>query len=134
MKSKVDKLVVNKVVPVPADLNKISDDMENDVVKNDASNAKIRYIEDKIPDITNIATNATLTAKINQVRKEIPRTTNLAITTSLNAKINEVKNKIPNTTNWAATSSLTAVENKKPNVGNLFKKLTITQKLVKWKI
>ena len=45
--------------------------MINDVIKKDVYNAKIKYIEDKIPDITNIATNSTLTAKIKQVRKEI---------------------------------------------------------------
>ena len=52
LKNKVDKLDVDKLVPVPVDLRKLSD-----VVKND--------IEDKIPDITNLATNTTLNAKIN---------------------------------------------------------------------
>ena len=42
--SKVDKLLV----PVPVDLSKLSD-----VVKKDVSNAKIKNIEDRIPDITN---------------------------------------------------------------------------------
>ena len=41
--------------------------MENDIVKKDKYNAKIKFktIEDKIPDITNLATNAFLYAKIN---------------------------------------------------------------------
>ena len=64
-------------------------------------NAKIKNIEDKIPDITNLATNA-----------------------SLNAKINEVKGEIPNVTNLASTTAVTAVENKIPNVSNFVKKLT----------
>ena len=55
-------------------------------------NAKIKNIEDKIPDITDLATNV-----------------------SVNAKINEVKCEIPNITNLATTSSLTAVENKTPS-------------------
>ena len=33
-------------------------------------NAKIRNIEDKIPDITNLATNNSLNAKINDVENE----------------------------------------------------------------
>ena len=39
-----------------------------------------------------------------------------------------------NITNLATTNTLTAVENKIPNVFNLLKKLTITQKLVKLKL
>ena len=35
MKSKVDKLDVDELVPVPIDLNKLSDVVINDVVKKD---------------------------------------------------------------------------------------------------
>ena len=58
------------------------------MLKKDVYNAKIKNIDDEIPDITNLAT-----------------------TTALNAKINEVIKKIPNTTNVATTNALTAVEN-----------------------
>ena len=95
MKSKVDKLDVDKLVPVPVDLSKLSDVVKNDVVKKDAYNAKIKNIEDKIADITN-----------------------LAATTALNAEINEVKNKIPNITNLATTTAFTAVENKISEIEN----------------
>ena len=47
----------------------LSDVVKNDVVKKDVHNAKIKYIEDKIPDITNLATNTTLNAKINEAKK-----------------------------------------------------------------
>ena len=60
MKSKIDKLDVDKLVTVPVDLSKLSDAIKNDVVK-------IENIEDKIPDITNLATNASLSAKINEL-------------------------------------------------------------------
>ena len=89
LKSKVDKLDVDKLVRVPVDLSKLSD----------VYNAKIKDIEDKIPDITNLATTA-----------------------ALNGKINEVKNNIPNITNLATTAALTTVENKITNVSNLGKK------------
>ena len=39
MKSKVDKLDVDKLVPVPVDLSKLSDIVKNDVVKKDGYNA-----------------------------------------------------------------------------------------------
>ena len=67
MKSKVDKLDVDKLVPVTVDLSKLSDAVKNDVVKKDIYNANIRNIEDKVLDITNLATNTTLNAKINEV-------------------------------------------------------------------
>ena len=50
-----------------------------------------KNIEDKIPDITNLATRTTLNDKINKVKGEIPNVTNLAIKAALNA----VENKIP---------------------------------------
>ena len=134
LKSKVDELDVDKLVPLSVDLSKLSDVVKNDIVKKDVYNAKIKNIEDKIPDTTNLATNASLNAKINEVKGEIPSITNLANNASLNAKINEVKGKIPNITNLATTTAPTAVKNKIPNVSNLVKKLTITQKLVKLKI
>ena len=70
LKSKVDKLDV-ELVPVPVDLSKLSDVVKNDVVKKDGCNAKIINIEDKIPDITNLANNTTLKAKVNEVKNEI---------------------------------------------------------------
>ena len=115
LKSKVDKLDIDKLVPVPIDLSKLSDVVKNEVVKKVVYNAKIKDIEDKIPDTTNLATNNTLNAKINEVKNEIPSITNLAVTVALNAKINEVKNKIPNITKLATTTALTAVQNKIPD-------------------
>ena len=105
LKSKVDKLDVDKLVPVPADLSKLSDVVRNDVVIKNAYNAKIKNI-DKIPDITNVATN-----------------------TSFNTKINEVKKESPNITNSAATTALTFVENEIPNINNLVKKTGYNTKI-----
>ena len=39
-----------------------------------------------------------------------------------------------NITNWVTSTAFTAVENKMPNVSNLVKKVTVTQKLVTLKI
>ena len=81
LKSKVDKLDVDKLVPVPVDLNELSDIVKNDVVKKDEYNAKIKNTEDNMPDITNLATNTTLSAKINEVKKEIPSITKMRLKT-----------------------------------------------------
>ena len=134
LKSKVDKLDVDKLVPVPADLNRLSDAVKNYVVKKDRYNAKIKNIEDKIAYITNLATNDSLNAKISKVKDEIPSFTNLATTAALNSKIDEVKGKLPNITNVASTMVLNAVEKKIHNVSNLVKKkMTITKNLLKLK-
>ena len=57
LKSKVDKLDIHKLAPVPVDLRKLSDAVENEVVKMNEYNAKIKIIEQEIPDITNLVTN-----------------------------------------------------------------------------
>ena len=43
--------------------SKLSDVVKHYVVEEDVYNAEIKNIEDKIPDITNVATNTTLYAK-----------------------------------------------------------------------
>ena len=67
LKSKIDKLDVDKLVPFLVDLSKLSNVVKNDIDKNDVYNAKIKRIEDKIPDITNLTSKSTLNAKINEV-------------------------------------------------------------------
>ena len=71
LKGKVDKLDVDKLIPVPVGLSKLSDLVKNDFVKKDLYNAKIKNIKGKIPDITNLAitTNIALNANINEVKK-----------------------------------------------------------------
>ena len=65
LKSKIDKLDVDKLGPIPLDFSKISDTVKNNVVKKDVYNAKFKNIEDVISSIANFATNATINAKIN---------------------------------------------------------------------
>ena len=110
LKTKVDKLDIDKLAPAPTDLSKLRDVVKNDVFKKTEYNGKVKNIEDKIPDISNLATK-----------------------TILNTKINEVKNKIPSTTGLATTSALTVVENKIPDTSNLVKKQIAIQKLLKLK-
>ena len=82
LKSKLDKLGVDKLVPVPIGCSKLSDVVKNGVVKKVLYNAKIKNIENKTPDITHVATNTTRNAKINEVKGEIPSRANLTTTSS----------------------------------------------------
>ena len=116
LKSKLDKLVADKLVPVPIDLSKLKDVVKTGgVYRKDVYNARIKNIEDKIPDIINLATNTSLNAKTNKVKNEKTRISNLATIAAINAKINEVKNIIPNITNLASNADLTADEYKIPD-------------------
>ena len=98
-------------MPVPTDLSKLSNVVNNEVVKKTEYDARIKNIEDKIPDICNLATKSNLNTKINEVNNEIPRITGLA-----------------------TASALTTVENKVPSIRNLVKKQIMMQKLLKLKI
>ena len=67
LKNKVNKLNIDKLETLPIDLSKLNNVVKKDVVKKDKCNAKIKNIEDKIPDITNLATTTPLNVKINEV-------------------------------------------------------------------
>ena len=73
------KIDVYKLLPVLVDFNKLSDVIKNDIVKKDIYN--------KIPNITNLASNTTLNAKVNEVKNEISSIINLPKKASLNVKI-----------------------------------------------
>ena len=66
LKTEVDKLDIDKLVPVPTDLSKLSDVVKNDVVKKTDYNAKITEIENKIPDTSNLPTKTALTTVENK--------------------------------------------------------------------
>ena len=74
LKTEVDKLDIDKLVPVPVDLSKLSNVVKNAVIKKTDYNAKITEIENKIPDISNLATKTSL----NTVENKIPDTSSLA--------------------------------------------------------
>ena len=54
LKTKVDKLDIDKLLPLPADLSKLSNLVKNEVVTKTEYDAKIKNIEGKIPDISNL--------------------------------------------------------------------------------
>ena len=112
LKTEVDKLDIDNLVPVPVDLSKLSDVVKNDVVKKTDYNAKIAEMENKIPDISNLATKTAL----NTIENEIPDTSSLVKKTDCNTEITKIEGKIPDVSNLATKIALTAVENKIPNV------------------
>ena len=57
--------MINWKIPLPVDLSKQYDVVKRMLLKENVYNAKVRDMEDKIPDITNLAANTTLNAKTN---------------------------------------------------------------------
>ena len=111
LKTEVDKLDIEKLVPVPVDLSKLSDVVKNDVVKKiDASDfvLKIKHnigkteLENKFPNVTDFVNKTKLT---------------------------EIKNKIPDISNLTTKTALTTVENKIPSVSDLVKKTDYNTKV-----
>ena len=113
--TKVDKLDINKLVPLPVDLSKLSHVVKNDVVEKTNYNVKIDDIKGKIPDISNLATKATL----NTDENKIPDTSGHVKKTDYNTKITEIKSKIPDVSNLATKTALTSVEYNLPNISGL---------------
>ena len=74
LKTEADKVDIDKLMPVPVDVSKLSAVVKNDVIKKTDYNAEITEIENKIPDISNLATKAALTT----VENKIPNISGLA--------------------------------------------------------
>ena len=81
LKNKVDKLDIDKLVPVPVDLSKLSTVVKNEIVKKTEYNAKTKSIEDKIPDITNLAI---LPIKLSMTQKLMKLKIKLLIINTIN--------------------------------------------------
>ena len=122
LKTEVDKLDIDKLVPVPVVLSKLSDVIENDVIEKTDYNAKITEVENKIPDFTNLATKTAL----NTVENKSPNTSGLVKNTDYNTKITEIEGKIPYVTNLATKTALTSAENKISDVSGLATKTELT--------
>ena len=67
LKAEVDKLDIDKLVPVPVDLSKLSDAVKNDVIKKTDCNAKITEIEGTIANISNLTRKTSLNAVENKI-------------------------------------------------------------------
>ena len=123
LKTEVDKLDINKLVPVPTDLSKLSNVVKNDVVK--------KTVCDKlIAKVNNIDTSGfVLKTKYNtdktELEKKIPNVTYFV----KEANFTELENTIPDISNLATKTTLTAVENKIANVSNLVNKTDYNTKV-----
>ena len=127
LKTEVDKLDIDKLVPVPVDL---SDAVKIDVVKKTVYNKLVAKVN-------NINTSGfVLKTKYDTDKSEIDKkildTSGFVEKADYDDKISEIESKIPTISGLTTTSALTAVENK-IHVSSLVKKQIKIQKLVKLK-
>ena len=134
LKTEVDKLDINKLVPIPVDLSKLSNIVINDVVKKTEYNKLITKVDNT--DTTNFVKKnkyekdgSDFEDKISKIDKKIPDVSGLVKKTDFNSKISKVEGKIPSITRLATNSELTAVENKIPNVSSLVKRTDYNTKI-----
>ena len=119
LKTEVDKLNIDKLVPVPVDLSKLSDLVKNDVVK--------KTLYDKLVAKANKMDTSGFMLKTKydtdkwELENKIP--SDLVKKADYNSKITEIENKIPDVSNLATKTALTAVENKIASVSSLVKKI-----------
>ena len=125
--NEVDKLDIDKLVPAPVDLSKLSDVVKNNVVK--------KTLHDKlVAKVNSIDTSAfVLKTKYDtdksELENKIPDTSGLVKKTDYNTKITEIEGKIPDASNLATKSALTTVENKIPDVSSLVNKANYNTKI-----
>ena len=123
LKTKIDKLHIDKLVPIPNDLSKLSNIVKNDVVKKplcDKIVAKINNI-----DTSDYVLETNFNTKFTELKNKIPNTNGLIKKADFNTKISELEDKISSINNLATKTTLTTVENKIPSIAGLVKKQTI---------
>ena len=120
LKTEVKKIDIDKLVPVPVDLSKLSDVVKYDVVK--------KTVYDKlVAKVTSIDTSRfVLKTKYDSdksvIENKVPNISGLVEKADYNTKITEIENKIPDVNSLATNTALTAVENKITDVSGLVKK------------
>ena len=148
LKTKVNKLDIDKLKPIPTDLSKLSNVVKNDIVKKADYNKlgtkvdnldtsrfilKTKYdtdkseLENKIPDTSGLVKKTDYITKITEIEGKIPDIGNLATKGALTS----VENKIPDISNLATKAGLTTVENKIPDISSLVKKIDYNAKITK---
>ena len=101
LKSEVDKLDIDKLVPLPIDLRKLRKVVKNDVVKK--------------------TMHGKLVAKVNSID-----TSGFVLKTKYDTDKSELENKILDVTDFVKKIRLTELDNKIPDVSNLARKTALT--------
>ena len=132
LKAEVD---VDRLKTVTVDLSKLSNIVNNDVVKKTVYNkllAKLNNIDARgfVLETKYDTDKSNLEKKIGDTDKKVSDTSDFVNETDLNAKITETESKIPSISGLATNSALAAVENKILGVSSLVKKKNYNAKIL----
>ena len=111
LKTEEDKIDADKLKTVPVDLAKLSNVVNNDVVKKTDYNTKVTSIESQIAEVTkNTLDNLADITKLKAVDTSnfVSKTKFTADTNTLENKIDDVEKKIPDVSGLATIFRLTA--------------------------
>ena len=128
LKTEFDKLDIDKLVPVPTDLSKLSNVVKNDVVKKEVYNKVVAKVDGI--DTNDFVLKIKYQTDKTELENKIPNAADFV----KKAKLTGLGNKFLDISNLATKTALTAIENKIPSVRNLVKNNTIIQKLMKLKM
>ena len=129
VKAEVDKVDVDKLKSALVDKSKLSDVVNNEMVKRNVYDKLLAKVNE-IDTIGFILKNEYDTDKLS-LEKKIPKLSGLVEKTDYNAKITELESKILGISGLATTIALTAVENKISGVNNLIKKNRLWRKNIR---
>ena len=124
LKTEVDKLDIDKLVPVPTDLSKLSNVVKNDVVKKDDYSKLVTKV-----DTSGLVKKTDYNTKVTEIEGKIPDTSGLLKKTDYITKITEIEGKIPDISNLATKTALITVENKIPDISSFVKKSDYNTKI-----
>ena len=127
LKTEVDKLGTDKLVPIPANLRKLSNVVKKDVVKKTVYDKLVARVDNI--DTSDFVLKTKYNTDKTKLENRTPDTSGLVKKTNYNTKITGLENKILDISNLATKTALTTVENKTPNVSNLVKKADYNTKI-----
>ena len=112
LNAEVDKLDIEKLIPVPVDLSK-----QSNVVRNDECLAKMNNT-----DTIGFVSKTKYDLDKSDLEKKVLDPSGLVKKLDYNAKITEIEGKIPSISGFATNAALTAVENEILNMSSFVKK------------
>ena len=110
LKTEVDKADIDKLVPIPSDLSKLSNVVKNDVVKKTVYNKLVAKVDNI--DTSDFVLKTNYNTDKTELENKITDTSALVKKTNYNTKITELENKNSDISNLAAKTALTTIENK----------------------
>ena len=115
LKIEVDKLVFDKLAPVPTDLSKLSNAVKQDVIKKDVYDKLVTKVNNI--NTSDFVLKTTYSTDKTELGKKIPDVNDFV----KKVKLSKLENKIPDVSSLATKTALTTVQNKIPDVGNVSK-------------